>query len=661
MAKYLKMNSKKGFIEDTAEIAHVKFNNMRHVVLGFMLGDFDSQGEYFVRPDIVEELIKMDKHIIDSVDNIDICESFLKLDKPITFAITFQNDKATLSLLEKINHGANFKLNAGSYSDVNEYILAEIETSGAVDKNVVYRMWNVKLSGGEALDVFHMDEETLAKFAGVVRRFKYLLVANKKLLQKEEKIEEIEAAYFNKMMSLLARYPKLKIAVEKEIKNQFDEKTGMLRLDKPNLMKTMNEIVLDAIEDNIDLLDEKEKESFEAEKHNIENEYNIEITKEIDISNKKVEQKDLNADPITVPVIETFGEEDKKSAEELAKEFVEEENNVETRVQDDMVTLATGKEAVSENKKTTEKEESKNLIAESIKGDTDKTKNNNLSGVQEAFFDEANRVKNPKISETYNAKKKIMEIATGEKVVAVPEKGLANINEDKQTKVEEGKKKIPVSKTKINAFLEKTTGEDTQKNIQKTQEQAVAKVDDKTKDKAEEKQAEAKKDNKLVKGAAEQVKTNKKPTITTNKNKDKKEISEKPTNKKGENKNNDDNIVKSPGGYFPVNVAKQTKQDKEMPESLRKIIEENNKLIEEDKFNLDGVKSEEAVEITAKKGIGVSSEKILDDQKISGVKFTIEVTDEKIKNIEQIESNGNNTIEQIDSNSNNTIEEIEMV
>lgn len=582
MAKYLKMNSKKGYIEDTAVIAHEKFNNMRHVIFGCMLGDFDNTGKYIVRPEIVNELISMDKYIIESIDNIEICESFLKLDKPITFAITFQNDKATLSLLEKMSYGANYKLNSGSYSDINEYILAEVETSGLVDKNVIYRMWNVKPAGGSALDVFHMDAETLAKYAGVVRRFKYLLVANKKLLQKEERIEEIESAYFNKMMKLLARYPKLKVAVEKEIKNQLDEKTGMLRLDKPNFMKTMNEIVADAIEDNIELLDEKEKKTFEAERHNVENEYNIEITKEIDISAEKIEQKDLNADPIVVPVIETFDE--GKSVEELAKEFVEEEKDVEKRVQDDMVTLATGKEVANETK-TTEKEESKNLIVESIKGEDNKEKNeekdteknNQISDFQRSVLSEANKDKNRTKNERLDAMKGIIAIATEtkqENIVITP-KGIAAITEENKklvvAEVKDGKvtKAVSVSQKQTDLVLKNLTGEKTQLKIQETQAQVVV-ADNKTNENAVEKQTENKKGLVVAAGNS----NNKDKDKTTKKTNDK--SGDKSTKKKGsETKVKKESAkekgvtgtssqVKSPGGYFPVTIAQNQVEEDEI-------------------------------------------------------------------------------------------------
>lgn len=593
MAKYLKVNSKKGYIEDTAEIAHVKFNNMRHVILGCMLGDFDNNGEYFVSPEIVAELINMDKHIIESIDNIDICESFLKLDKPITFAITFQNDKATLSLLEKMNHGANFKLNSGAYSDINEYVLAEVETSGAVDKNAVYRMWNVKLSGGSALDVFHMDPETLAKFAGVVRRFKYLLAANKLLLKKEEKIEEIESAYFNKMMEALSRYPKLKVAVEKEIKNQLDEKTGMFRLDKPNAMKTMNEIIEDAIEDNLEVLTEEEQKNFNVEKHNVENEYNIEITKEVDIKTEKIEQKDVNADPIVVPVIETFGEEDKKSAEELAKEFVEEENYVEKRVQDDMVTLATGKKAVHETEKNTEKEESKNLIAESIKGETNHEvesidKDNKLSNFQKVVLGEIKGKKDannetdatPGAKQRLKAAKTFIAIAAGveEKAVVITERGPAIIKEKKTTLVaaeidKDGKikKSAVVSQQEVSKILQDHTGKVTQERIKTTQAQVVV-ADNKTNDKTEEQQAAETKKKNLVANAGNNAQPEvKKPVVT--KPVVQKPVVTKPITKKPEAKNPEEIKILGDSAVDDDDTTPQEPQKQKEKENVVKLTE----------------------------------------------------------------------------------------
>ena len=101
MAQYLKPDCELGYIEEPAEIEKLKINNARHTILGCMLGDFDETGAYVVDPEIVKELIEMPKFIVETMDNIEICKSVLKLDKQISFAVTFEGNKATFSLLEK--------------------------------------------------------------------------------------------------------------------------------------------------------------------------------------------------------------------------------------------------------------------------------------------------------------------------------------------------------------------------------------------------------------------------------------------------------------------------------------------------------------------------------------------------------------------------------
>ena len=56
MSQYLKPDSELGYVEDHAMIEFLQFNNLRHTVLGCMLGDFNEVGNYVVAPEIVEEL-----------------------------------------------------------------------------------------------------------------------------------------------------------------------------------------------------------------------------------------------------------------------------------------------------------------------------------------------------------------------------------------------------------------------------------------------------------------------------------------------------------------------------------------------------------------------------------------------------------------------------
>ncbi len=291
MAKYLKPYCEKGYVDNSAEIEYLKLNNMRHTILGCMLGDFNEQGIYTISPDIVSELILMRKYIVNTMDNIEICLSELKLDKQLTFMVTFEANRATLSLVEKINFEGNYKLNSGSYSNINEYLLDEVETAGEINRNLIYKKWNIGEFGGAVLDVSSMDEQTLAKYFGIVNRYKYLLLANEKLLESEQEIEEIESDYALNILNATLAYPKLHEAVIKNLKNALDEKNGTIRLDKPNFAKTVNEVLDGALEEHISLLDEKQQQEFEVDKHNAQLEHNQKIKEVIEVENQQVEGK----------------------------------------------------------------------------------------------------------------------------------------------------------------------------------------------------------------------------------------------------------------------------------------------------------------------------------------------------------------------------------
>ena len=87
-------------------------------------------------------------------------------------------------------------------------MLDKVETSGEINRNVLYARWHIKLVPGDIIDIFSCDEEVLAKYFGIVKRFKYLLAANKTLLEKEEKLEEVEAEHISEMFKILKHYPK---------------------------------------------------------------------------------------------------------------------------------------------------------------------------------------------------------------------------------------------------------------------------------------------------------------------------------------------------------------------------------------------------------------------------------------------------------------------
>ena len=268
MAKYFTNESEKGYIDDVAEIHSMQFNNMRHTVLGCMLGDFSETGEYVVHPNIVKELIEMPKYVVDVLGNIEICKSQIKLDKQISFLVIFEGNKATLSLIEKMNYEANNKLNSGTWSNVNEYILDEVETSGEINRSALYLKWNIQDFPGMVIDVFNCEPSVLEKYFGIVTKFKKNMEANSILLDKEEELEEVESEYFLNIFEILNSYPEFKKAVNKQIKTSFEEKKQAILLDKPNFVKTINEVMEKAIIDNINILSDNKKQEFLAHKRN---------------------------------------------------------------------------------------------------------------------------------------------------------------------------------------------------------------------------------------------------------------------------------------------------------------------------------------------------------------------------------------------------------
>lgn len=341
MAKYIKQDCELGYIEDVTEIEYEKFNSLRHVVIGFMLGDFDEFGKYVVSEEIKKELIEMRKGIVESIDNVEICQSALKLDKHITFMVTFEGSRATLSLVEKINYGANYKLNSGTYSNINEYVLDEVITSGMVDRNVVYQRWNISSFPAEEIDIFNCDDTVLEKYFGVVRRFKYLLSSNKILLDKEAKLEEIESEYANTILDVLKNYPKLEKEVLKVVKTELQEKKDFLKITKPNFAKTFNEILNKSIEEKKSVLPEKELTEFESEQRNARKTASIKQRDEIatiietnkENLNEKQNEDEKKGNILKIHVSEIdMGKSLLDNAKDYAKSLRKAESDCETRM-----------------------------------------------------------------------------------------------------------------------------------------------------------------------------------------------------------------------------------------------------------------------------------------------------------------------------------------
>lgn len=428
MAKYYKEDSELGYIEDSTKIEYLKLNNLRHTVLGSMLGDFDEQGLYAISPEIQQELISMPKFIVESMDNIEICHGAIMLDKPITFMVTFESDRATLSLIEKLSYEANNKIDSGSYSNINEFILDEVETSGVVDRNLIYKRWNIGEFGGQVLDIANMDATTLALYAGLVNRYKYLLVAKTKILEKEEALEEIEATYSTRVLEILTAYPKLKEIVDAEIKADLTEKNKFIRIDKPNFAKTLNEVIDQAIEDNLYVLPEEEQNMFKEEHRSAILERNMAMQQELEIKTQPSSLEEVNQTEFD-EVIEL---------ERSTKKLV-----IDTKNEEASITIGEALEKYTEVKKKTETNAQQTAV-DYFETKTEQTEKPATTTPKQAKGEE---VKQPvKVATT--AKAKLIKLLEDEHKIPMEE----NVGE--QTK-----KKIGVTPTKKQEVTQTQTGE----------------------------------------------------------------------------------------------------------------------------------------------------------------------------------------------------------
>ena len=370
MSKYFKQSSTVEYVEDYAEIQALKYENARHSILGFMLGDYDENGCYVVHPEIVKELIAMPKYIVETIDNFEICKSALKLDKQIAFLITYEGERVSLSLMENVNYEANSKVSIGSWSNINEFVLDEVLVSGEVDRNAIYNKWNISEFGGSVLDVMNCDPQLLSAYLGIVDRFKFVIYQNINLTDKEEELEEIEEEYFLNVFAILEDYPELKKLVVKELKQNLEEKKDFIQLDKPNFARSLNEVLNKTIENNIQVLKEEKQEEFKKIQHNALVRCNIQRQEVVQCVVKKpstFEEVKENKKVKDVVVFETDNSYKIKSVTELAQELAEKRKLSEEKTRKSVLDTLFPEEQKNETVKNNQPAEEKKVEKPKIK------------------------------------------------------------------------------------------------------------------------------------------------------------------------------------------------------------------------------------------------------------------------------------------------------
>lgn len=262
--KFLKFDAEKGFLDNKDDINYFATKQMRKVVFGGMLGDFDENGFYVVNQKIVNELLAMPKVIVDAVEGSELIRSKVKADTFFHFILSIEGDKATFSLLEKVYHQSNRTLNGGSYSDINEYVLDEVIVPDRdFNRNALYEKYNINPhDDGEALSIFDASEETIALYFNILEKIKINYLTQNKLILNEQQIEEIEVDYFDKVLKLINQYPTIKEEFSKDVQDVLKEKSAFIVENNPFFQQTVNEIVDANLERISNKLDDEQKQEF---------------------------------------------------------------------------------------------------------------------------------------------------------------------------------------------------------------------------------------------------------------------------------------------------------------------------------------------------------------------------------------------------------------
>ena len=273
--KFLKFDTDKGFLDNKDDINYYATTQMRKVVFGGMLGDFDENGFYVISQKIVNELITMPKVIVDAVDGSELMRSKVKADTFFHFILSVECNKARLSLLEKIYHQSNKTFNSGSYSDINEYVLDEVIVPDKdFNRNALYQKYNiVPQDDGEALTIFDADEQTIALYYNIIEKIKINYLTQDKMILKEKEIEDIEANYFEQVLALIAEFPVIEKEVKQDVQDVLTEKHNFVIVSNPFFQQTVNEVVDTSVDKHAEKLEKDKKEEFLTKLRQIKAEY----------------------------------------------------------------------------------------------------------------------------------------------------------------------------------------------------------------------------------------------------------------------------------------------------------------------------------------------------------------------------------------------------
>ena len=235
------MEKERRFVRETSQDALI--TEKSDIFLNGLLGVYDNNGNYFISPKIIEELIKIEKAKKYVFDNSMYCESNIPGIGEIMFQIEYskidkEKSSAKLFILENV-----YKINGYLQNTIKTFLYEYTDTfQNFIEKS--YSAFNI---------VVDYDENGRNKKVTMDTYLDYYLMTKKQFLltvqsDVQEKLDDLYKKYFSKKVKILnsSKNPFSK-SVLKDFKEEYDkiEKKFLQNCD----YKTVNELLDKCVED----------------------------------------------------------------------------------------------------------------------------------------------------------------------------------------------------------------------------------------------------------------------------------------------------------------------------------------------------------------------------------------------------------------------------
>ena len=239
--KYLRKDIDGGILTDKYEIDRYKLQEYADVIDNLMLGNYNEFGDYEIQPDILNELLKCQKVVVDNYENILFVESINRINAfgKLNFAVKVINSDqqgyktAVLELLEPIYKAK------GYIENTQATIIKKINLPfNEAFKSEIYKEFNIVLIDGEGSKIELEDENAFKET--IERKIRLLYI--KKYLNNQQ---DFEICYKKNIEELSKTEEGKKVIEEYKKEEKIAEK--YLNIE-PDDYKSKNELLTKNIE-----------------------------------------------------------------------------------------------------------------------------------------------------------------------------------------------------------------------------------------------------------------------------------------------------------------------------------------------------------------------------------------------------------------------------